>query len=94
MAKDREFRKEAEKEEMTLAESRALRAAAYQSKAADLSDEEKRDEFRKYWAQEKYKYGKLKELEPILWLHLKAVKMDKPEQFEAGLSHFGLKKNS
>ena len=80
--------------EMTLEEARAYRASLHKPESVVLSAEEKRDEFRKFWAQEKYKYGKSKDLEPILWLHLKATKQDEPAKFEDGIAHFGLKKLS
>lgn len=79
---------------MTMEEARAYRASLYKPETVTLTMEEKRDEFRKFWAQEKYKYGKLKELEPILWVHLKATQHDDPAKFEDGLAHFGLKKLS
>lgn len=80
--------------EMTLEEARAYRASLYKATIATLSLEQKREQFRIYWAQEKVKYGKSKDLEQILWLHLKASKHDDPEKFEKGLLHFGLKKVS
>lgn len=78
--------------EMTVAEARARRAALHKPKAPELTEEETREEFRKFWAQQKSKYGKSKDLEEILWLHIKAVKKASPEQFEEGVAHFGLKK--
>lgn len=81
-------------EEMTLEEARAYRAARHAAKAPSLSEEQKKEQFRLFWALEKTKYGRPKELEEILWLHLKAIKHDAPEKFEAGLKHFGLKKVS
>lgn len=95
MAEQKEIKKEwkkAEKTEMSAEESRAYRASLYAPTAKVWSDEEKREAFRVYWAQEKYKYGKSKDLEEIVWLHLKSSKLDQPEKFEAGLVHFGLKK--
>lgn len=79
-------------EEMTLAEARAYRAALHKPVIAELSLEQKREEFRKFWAQNRAKYNKSRDLEQVLWLHLKAVKMESPDKFEAGLAHFGLKK--
>lgn len=92
--KDREEREEVQNEpkEMSLEEARAYRAALYKPSAKVLSEDEKREQFRIFWAQEKYKYGKSKDLEQILWVHLKASKHDDPEKFEAGLKHFGLQK--
>lgn len=78
--------------EMTLEEARSYRASLHKPQAASLTSDQKREEFRKFWAQEKYKYGKSKDLEPILWAHLKASKQDEPEKFEDGIAHFGLKK--
>ena len=94
MAKNDKQNKDAVDAEMTLEEARAFRASLHKPVAAELTAEDKQEEFRKLWAQEKSKYPKSKvsDLEHILWLHLKASRMDKPEQFEAGISHFGLKK--
>jgi len=78
--------------EMTLEESKAYRASLHKTTEKVLSDDEKKEQFRLFWAKEKYKYGKAKSLEPILWMHLKATKQDDPSKFEAGLQHFGLKK--
>jgi len=83
-----------ESEEMTGEEAKALRAAKYKALPKKASDLEKREAFRIFWAQEKYKYGREKDLEPILWVHLKAIKMDTPEQFKNGLANFGLKEIS
>lgn len=82
----------AQKQEMSLAEAKAYRASLNKPKAAELTEKQVREQFRIFWAQEKAKYGKAKDLEEIVWLHLKASKLDAPEKFEAGLAHFGLKK--
>ena len=95
MAEQKETKKEwkrAEKSEMSLEEAKAYRASRYSPIAKTWSAEEKREAFRIFWAQEKYKYGKSKDLEDIVWLHLKSSKLDEPEKFEEGLKHFGLKK--
>lgn len=94
MAKEIKARKQEDSpaQEMTLQEARAYRASLHTQTEIELSDEEKRDKFRVFWAQEKSKYGKSKEIEPVIWLHLKATKQDSPEQFEGGIEHFGLKK--
>lgn len=78
--------------EMSLAEAKAYRAKLYKPEAVVLSEQEKREAFRIYWAQEKSQYGQPKNLEEVLWLHLKSSKQDQPSQFEAGIAHFGLKK--
>jgi len=77
---------------MTSEEARLYRASLHKPEKKALSEQQKRESFRLFWAVEKAKYGKKKDLEGILWLHLKASKLDEPEQFEDGLKHFGLKK--
>jgi hypothetical protein len=79
-------------EEMSLEEIKAYRASKHISVPKKLSQEEKRELFSIFWAQEKYKYGKTKELENIIWLHLVTMKLDEPDKFEDGLKSFGLKK--
>lgn len=87
-----EKKQEVKKLEMTLDESKAYRASLAPKDDKKLEDHEKREQFRLFWAENKYKYGKAKDLENILWVHLKSAKLDAPEDFEAGLTHFGLKK--
>jgi len=84
---------ESKPKEMTLAESRAYRASLHKPQAPSLTEEQKREEFRKFWASNKKKYGEAKNLEKALWLHLKTIKMDSPHQFSEGMKHFGLVKN-
>ena len=91
MAKEKKA-EQVENKEMTLEEAKAFRASLYKPEAKKFSDQEKREAFRLFWAQNRKMYGKSKDLESIIWLHLKAVKMDEPEKFEDGVKHFGLKK--
>lgn len=81
-----------ENKEMTDQEAKALYTASYKPVPRKMSDKEKRESFRIFWAQNRKKYGKSKDLEGIIWLHLKAAKMNDPEKFEAGIAHFGFKK--
>lgn len=78
--------------EMTLEEARAYRASLYKAPVIKLSEQEKRNSFKLFWAQSRKKYGRPKSLEEILWVHLKGTGNDEPEKFEAGIKHFGLKK--
>jgi hypothetical protein len=78
--------------EMSLKEARAYRASLYKPSPRILSEDEKREAFRIYWTTQKAKYGKGKSLEKAIWLHLKTIGMNSPEQFEQGLANFGLKK--
>jgi hypothetical protein len=56
------------------------------------NESQQREEFRVFWARAKKEYGRGKEIEDILWTHLKAIQMTAAHQFEAGLAHFGLRK--
>lgn len=91
MAKDKKFNK-SEAMEMSLEEAKAYRASLYKPQPKVLTEEQKRESFRVFWASNKSKYGRSKSVEKALWLHLKTIKMDSPEQFAQGLDNFGLKK--
>lgn len=91
MAKEKKV-EQMESKQMTAEEAKAFRASLYKPEVRTLSDKEKREQFRIFWAKSKKQYGKSKDLEDVIWLHLKSVKMDEPEKFEDGLKHFGLKK--
>jgi hypothetical protein len=84
--------KPAKSQGMSLEESRAHRASLYKPSSKPLSEAQKKEAFRIFWTSNKAKYGKGKALETALWLHLKTIKMDSPEQFTQGLQNFGLKK--
>jgi hypothetical protein len=79
-------------QEMTLEEAKALRAARHVAVQKPLSQKQKREAFKVFWAQNKRKYGMTNKLENVLWLHLVATKNDEPTLFEAGLKNFGIKK--
>lgn len=49
--------------------------------------------FSDFWAQHQSKFKKGRDLEEILWAHLKAIKHDVPELFVAGCRHFGIFKD-
>lgn len=51
-----------------------------------------RDAFSEFWARVRKQYNRPKELEHVVWAHLKSSGHDQPHLFEAGLTHFGLKK--
>ena len=78
--------------EMSLEEARAYRASLYKPMPKVLNESQKREAFRIFWAANKTKYGKSKALEKALWLHLKTIGMNSPEQFSQGLANFGLTK--
>ena len=80
------------KMEMSLEESKAFRASLYKPQPKALSENQKREAFRIFWASQKAHYGKAKSLEHSLWLHLSTIKMNTPDKFVDGLAHFGLKK--
>lgn len=91
-AEQKEMKPQKSQIEMTLEQSKAYRASLHKPVPKPLTDEQKREAFRVFWASNKKKYGKSKTLEKALWLHLKSIGMDSPEQFHDGLFNFGLKK--
>lgn len=70
--------------------ARQMRLAMAKPKAEKAEDN--RQKFSEFWAREKRVYGKEKDLEQVLWLHLKAINHDKPSLFQKGIANFGLKK--
>lgn len=78
--------------EMSLEQAKEYRASLHITPVKVLTEKERREAFRLFWATEKAKYGKPKKLEAILWMHLKSSHMDEPAKFASGLAHFGLKK--
>lgn len=77
------------KVELTPAE---MRKATHDAKLATKGPiEDSREEFRKYFVGLKRKLNLAPELEHVIWLHLKAVGMDKKDKFNEGVTHFGYK---
>ena len=91
MAKDKKI-PVSEQIEMTLEEAKAYRASLYKPQPKVLNEVQKREAFRIWWISQKRKYGKSRNIEKALWLHLKSIEMDSPENFEKGIFNFGLKK--
>jgi hypothetical protein len=81
-----------EDKQMSPEDARAFRASLYRPTERALMPHEKREKFRVFWAANRNKYGKAKNLEEVLWVHLVAMKLDDPNKFEEGLKNFGLKK--
>lgn len=86
----KDFRED--KEEMSLEEAKAFRASLAKPEVEVLPEHKRKEEFKKFWASNRSKYNKPKELEEVLWIHLKSAKFDEPAKFEKGLENFGLKK--
>jgi hypothetical protein len=73
-------------------EEKEFRSIVQPNFEAPSSSQDAREAFSAFWAIAKKDYKKSKDLEEVLWAHLKASGFDKPELFEQGLEHFGLKK--
>lgn len=58
----------------------------------DYGDYRAKEAFSAYWASARKNYKRPKDLEDVLWAHLKSIGHDKPDLFEKGIEHFGLKK--
>lgn len=85
-------KKESQKKMLEMAPEKEASASVFQPVERPLQEHERRELFRVFWAENRNKYGKGRSLEEILWVHLKAAKLDDPNRFEEGLTHFGLKK--
>lgn len=64
---------------------------AYVKPPRQLSEEERRSEFKKYFIKLKRKLKLEQSMESVLWLHFKASGFDKPELFDKGIENFGYK---
>ncbi len=82
----------AEELQSKLDRARQARLAMAKGKKLPVSQVEAREQFRVYWTAAKKEFNRGKDLEDILWAHLKSIKHDKPELFEAGVLNFGLVK--
>jgi hypothetical protein len=91
MAKEKK-QQEFKSDEMSPEQARIWRASLYKPTPKVLKEDQKREAFRIFWAANKAKYQKARSIEKALWLHLKAINMDSPENFANGLANFGLKK--
>lgn len=58
----------------------------------DMTEQEKKETFKAYWARSRKMFDKEKEIEEVLWAHLKAIGCDSEELFDEGIANFGLKK--
>lgn len=87
-----EEKKELSQEER-IAQAKEKRKKAWEEKQKQDGSEERirREEFRRFFVRIKGKLKIGKEMEEILWLHLKASGFDTKDKFEKGIKHFGYK---
>jgi hypothetical protein len=64
----------------------------YSAPLASLHELSARDAFSEFWARVRKEYNRPRDLESVIWAHLKSSGHDQPHLFEAGLAHFGLRK--
>lgn len=93
MAKEKKTQSAAQAVEMSLEEAKAFRASLHKPVKKVLSDEQKREAFRIWWAGHKKTYTTSRQIEKAIWLHLCSIGMNNPEDFEDGLFNFGYKKS-
>jgi len=86
--KNRKEGKELKEDLLKKARAKRLFKAGISEKEVE---ENTRDEFRKYFIQISRKLNLKKEMEEVLWLHLRASGHDKKDKFNAGLENFGYK---
>lgn len=61
------------------------------NKEFDKKEVNHREEFRKFFIQINTKLKLNRNMEDVIWLHLKASGFDKKEKFNEGVLHFGYK---
>lgn len=64
----------------------------YSAPQANSHELSARDAFSEFWARVRKEYDRPRDLESVIWAHLKSSGYDQPHLFEAGLTHFGLRK--
>jgi hypothetical protein len=74
--------------------SRQARIELAAKRAASKGDKSQNNyiAFQEWWAVNRKAYNRAKDLEEVIWAHLKAIGSNSPEKFEDGVAHFGLKK--
>jgi len=77
-------------EKLELARQMRLAMAASKRPRAEKASGDAREKFRSYWALNRRKYGRPRELEETLWAHLASIGATSEDRFEDGLRHFGL----
>lgn len=92
MANKREKKTTDIQKKLEEAKKMRLEALAKAEKSVAKNEKDYKEEFEDFWAKNKKAYGKDKSLQNVIWVHLKAIKCDKPEKFEEGIENFGLKK--
>jgi hypothetical protein len=77
----------------TTLETERLSRSKKDNEISNLPEVKRRQSFQEYWTSARRSFGRPeRELEDILWAHLKAIKCDVPSKFEEGVAHFGLRK--
>ena len=92
MSRPRTNQTKAENIQEKLENARQAQIAQSNQATDSLTEQEKKEAFRAYWAISRKLYNKEKDVEDILWAHLKAIDCDSEELFDEGVADFGLKK--
>lgn len=75
-----------------LADAKKRRKAAWDAKqATENTEENSREEFRKFFVKIRSKLSLAQGMEGVLWTHFKSAGFDKKEKFKEGIKHFGYK---
>ena len=77
--------------EKSIERARKKRIALAKEKNIKIDETDQRKAFKKYFLKTSKKYNIRKDLEDIIWIHLKTIKKDSEELFDQGLKHFGIK---
>lgn len=89
MAENKKRKKLSEDEK--IAKARKRKVAIAKEPKVFVAETDQRESFRLYFIKLRKKLGLKRDLEEIIWTHLKAIGHDKEELFDAGIENFGYK---
>jgi len=80
------------KNKSSASDAKKRRKAAWDAKQAQAGTEENsREEFRKFFVKIRSKLDLGQDMEGVIWTHFKSAGFDKKEKFKEGIKHFGYK---
>jgi len=92
MTKRKSAAKPEDKNKERIADAKKRRKAAWDAKqAAENTEENSREEFRKFFVKVRSKLNLSQDMEGVIWTHFKSAGFDKKDKFEEGIKHFGYK---
>ena len=91
MAKKKEEDQKEKKQQLSPQELRRANYEASKKLGKIQREEDVREDFKKYFIKLRRKLNLNSQLEEVIWLHLKAIKMASQDKFDDGVRNFGYK---